>query len=106
MANDIGEKAFMGCVRLKKASLPQIKKLTAKLFENCHSLKEVDIPHVEEIEPRGFKECGNLEKLELPSIKKIATTAFYGCWKDLKVYQNNSAEPMKITGKYDAKPGL
>jgi len=106
MANDIGEKAFMGCVRLKKATLPQIQKLTAKLFENCHSLKEVDIPLVEEIEPRGFKECGNLEKLELPSIKKIATTAFYGCWKDLKVYQNNSAEPMKITGKYDAKPGL
>ncbi|MBQ9715694.1 MAG: leucine-rich repeat protein [Clostridia bacterium] len=105
-AKQVGEKAFMGCVRLKKISMPQLCKLPAYAFENCHSLKQVDIPLVKEIDARAFRSCGNLEKLELPSIQKIDKSVFYDCWKDLKVFENNSTVPTVITGKYDVKVGL
>ena len=80
-AEEIGERAFMGCENLTRVELPENLRLIGKeAFYVCRSLKEIKIPEqVTEIAEHAFGICESLEKIDFPEgIRVIGKNAF--CW--------------------------
>ncbi len=81
--SSIGEKAFMGCQKIKKVILPEtIKEIGAQAFSRCANLEEINIPsEVQEIEPYTFCECKRLRNILLSAgLKVIGAYAFARCF--------------------------
>lgn len=78
----IGERAFEGCIDLKKATLPDsVKTIGVCAFINCKSLEEAVICEgVTLIESCAFENCESLKTAVIPdSVKTIEERAFLGC---------------------------
>ena len=74
--------AFMGCLRLKKLSLPStLKTIGPNAFWGCKALEELNLPaNLETIGEGAFQGCESLTSLTLPAkVKKLGFGAFWGC---------------------------
>lgn len=65
----IEEYAFLGCINLKKISLPStLVTFGEGCFRECESLEEITIPHrVKKLPKYLFYFCENLKRIDLPS---------------------------------------
>ena len=79
----IGERAFMGCTKLKDISLPnECEEIGASAFENCTSLTSVIMWGDPEIGDRAFYGCSSLKDISIGNdTKRIGVSAFEGCTK-------------------------
>ena len=78
----IGERAFEGCVDLKKAIIPDsVKSIGVCAFINCRKLAELTIGNgVTVIESSAFDGCEALTSVIIPdSVKTVEDSAFRGC---------------------------
>ncbi|MBO4760081.1 MAG: leucine-rich repeat domain-containing protein, partial [Spirochaetaceae bacterium] len=79
---NIGDKAFFQCPRLKSIIIPDsVKIIGNNAFDSCHGLESVIIPdNVEAIGKQVFFSCKNLKSIKLGSgVKSIGALAFDYC---------------------------
>ena len=84
---NIGDSAFLSCVRLERIRIPSnINSIGAKAFMSS-ALITVDIEYgVHTIGESTFMCCSSMEKIVIPeTITEIGADAFYGCSK-LTIY--------------------
>ena len=88
----LGESAFSGCRKLKKADLShcELECIMEKLFSGCFSLKEIVLPNsIKSIGDSAFVGTA-IEKIVLPkSLEILGEAAFYTCTKLNKIVFNN-----------------
>lgn len=79
---EIEERAFFGCGKLTKVSLPStVTKIGSAAFSSS-AIKKMELPeNLKELED-AFGLCKNLETINIPAgIKEIKPMTFYGCSK-------------------------
>ncbi|KAK8847237.1 hypothetical protein M9Y10_019821 [Tritrichomonas musculus] len=82
LINEIGERIFADCQKLKKVVLPNsLREIPIDAFKNCPNLVEVAMPSLlETIGNSAFINCTSLSKIDLPnSITSIGSEAFKLC---------------------------
>ncbi len=78
----VGEYAFAGCERLKRAKLPAgLRRISENAFRFCRGLEEIVFPReLEVIEKEAFEGCESLRTVILPEgTRSIEEGAFAGC---------------------------
>lgn len=83
----IGERAFMGCEKLKSVNLPQnIKSIGNSSFAACINLTSVELPNsIVKLDIFAFAMCEKLESMVLSSnLDSIPDAIFAGCY-NLKI---------------------
>lgn len=80
--NEIGNRAFYGCISLNQVTLPEkIKVIPEEAFFGCNQLVNIRITNcVTEIGNGAFRKCTSLEKISLPdSVVRVGKQAFRNC---------------------------
>ena len=91
----IGSKAFSGCTRLKKVTIPNsVTNIGDNAFSECRGLKAVTIGNsVTSIGSGAFTYCSYLTEVTIPnSVTSIGSRAFFSCTGLKKVTIGNSVK--------------
>ncbi len=96
--NNIGQKAFYGCIDLSSISIPEsVTYIGSEAFAYCNKLSSLTIPNcVTRIGNGAFLGCSSLTKISIPSsVQSIDSEAFFGCGS-LKSIENMAFIPQSI----------
>lgn len=75
----IGERAFYACYKMKSASFPRCKIVSAFAFASCSSLSTVYLPVCSSLGMGVFSGTKSLYSIDLPECEILGYGAFYSC---------------------------
>ena len=77
---NIGDRAFAGCVSLETVDLQSVKRVGQEAFLNCGSLKDLDFLSLPAIIMEGaFQNCDSLKEVYLGKTSYLRENVFYDC---------------------------
>ena len=75
----MGERAFWGCLSLRRVMMPGVKLVEEEAFYSCPSLTDVECGKLERIGTAAFGRCKSLRSIHIPSARIVEWGAFNTC---------------------------
>jgi hypothetical protein len=76
----IEERAFYGCICLRRMKLPGVKEVGDAAFRHCRTLSDVTFgDKLETMDKNAFDSCTSLRNIKIPTVRIIERSAFGSC---------------------------